>query len=98
MHHKRATFTLLAGAGLASIAFFAVAPEYLAVHAQNRMTFSKASTSDGHIALGLALRKLTVSATFLQAPAHPDDETNALFTYFGYGKGLRVIDVQNNRD
>lgn len=33
----------------------------------------------------------------MQAPAHPDDETNALFAYFGYGKGLRVIDVQNNR-
>ena len=61
------------------------------------MTFSKASTSSGHIALGLALRKLSVSGTFLQAPAHPDDETNALFTYFGYGQGLRVIDVQNNR-
>src|SRR5271156_1745080 len=67
------------------------------VHAQNRMTFSKASTSDGHIALGLALRKLSVSGTFLQAPAHPDDETNALFTYFGYGMGMRVIDLQNNR-
>src|SRR6185312_4708229 len=32
-----------------------------------------------------------------QAPAHPDDETNALFAYFGYGMGLRVIDLQNNR-
>ncbi len=73
----------------------ALAPD--AVHAQNRMTFSKASTSSGHIALGLAVRKLSVSGAFLQAPAHPDDETNALFTYFGYGQGLRVIDVQNNR-
>ena len=33
----------------------------------------------------------------MQAPAHPDDETNALFATFGYGMGLRVIDVQNNR-
>jgi hypothetical protein len=79
------------------MAFLTMAPDYLPVHAQNRMTFSKASTSDGHIALGLALRKLSVSGTFLQAPAHPDDETNALFTYFGYGMGLRAIDVQNNR-
>src|SRR5580658_5154783 len=97
MHHKRVTFTLLAGAGLASVAFFAVAPEYFTVHAQNRMTFSKASTSDGHIALGLALRKLGVSGTFLQAPAHPDDETNALFALFTHGMGLRSIDLQNNR-
>ncbi len=83
-------------AGLAA-AIFAMVSGPSAVHAQNRMTFSKASTSSGHIALGLALRKLSVSGTFLQAPAHPDDETNALFTYFGYGQGLRVIDVQNNR-
>ncbi len=80
-----------------AVAFLTTQPGVLPVHAQNRMTFSKASTSDGHIALGLALRKLTVSATFLQAPAHPDDETNALFTYFGYGQGMRVIDVQDNR-
>jgi LmbE family N-acetylglucosaminyl deacetylase len=64
--------------------------------AQNRMAFSPAAT-DGHVALGLALRKLSVSGTFMQAPAHPDDETNALFAYFGYGMGLRVIDLQNNR-
>jgi LmbE family N-acetylglucosaminyl deacetylase len=72
-------------------------PSAGSVHAQNRMAFSKVSGNSGHVALGLALRKLTVSGTFLQAPAHPDDETNALFAYFGYGQGLRVIDVQNNR-
>lgn len=65
--------------------------------AQNRKEYSRVSADGGHAGLGLALRKLTVSGTFLQAPAHPDDETNALFTYFGYGQGLRVIDVQNNR-
>jgi len=64
--------------------------------AQNRMAFSPVA-KDGHVALGLALRKLSVSGTFMQAPAHPDDETNALFAYFGYGMGLRVIDLQNNR-
>ncbi|MEI9971920.1 MAG: PIG-L family deacetylase [Ignavibacteriota bacterium] len=69
----------------------------LTVQAQNRLTFSPVSASSGHTALGLALRKLSVSGTFLQAPAHPDDETNALFAYFGYGMGLRAIDVQNNR-
>src|SRR5580658_3647324 len=96
-HIKRIAPVSLALAGFAGLVFLAMAPEYLPVHAQNRMTFSKASTSNGHIALGLALRKLSVSATFLQAPAHPDDETNGLFTLFGYGMGMRVIDVQNNR-
>jgi LmbE family N-acetylglucosaminyl deacetylase len=65
--------------------------------AQNRMAFPVVSQDSGHAALGVALRKLSVSATFLQAPAHPDDETNALFALFGYGQGMRVIDVQNNR-
>src|SRR5271169_7017285 len=69
----------------------------LLAYSQNRLTFSLVSPNSGHVALGLALRKLTVSGTFLQAPAHPDDETNALFALFGYGMGLRVIDVQNNR-
>src|ERR1700722_2987918 len=86
---------ILSSVAIVGLTFMAVRPGN--VEAQNRMTFSKASTDTGHIALGLALRKLTVSGTFLQAPAHPDDETNALFTYFGYGMGLRVIDVQNNR-
>src|SRR5580658_8200539 len=85
------------GALCCVLTFIAAGPVYLRVYAQNRMTFSKASTDSGHIALSLALRKLSVSGTFLQAPAHPDDETNALFTLFGYGMGLRVIDVQNNR-
>jgi hypothetical protein len=67
------------------------------VVAQNRMNYSLVSQDSGHVALGLALRKLTVSGTFLQAPAHPDDETNALFALFGHGMGLRAIDLQNNR-
>src|ERR1700743_173674 len=85
---------LLAGVSAACVAVVAVAPS---MRAQNRMSFSPLSSTSGHAALGLALRKLSVSGTFLQAPAHPDDETNALFAYFGYGQGLRVIDVQNNR-
>src|SRR5277367_7148934 len=68
-----------------------------ALLAQNRMNFPIASQDSGHIALGLALRKLNVSGTFMQAPAHPDDESNALFAMFTYGMGLRSIDLQNNR-
>jgi hypothetical protein len=65
--------------------------------AQNRMTYSVVSADNGHVALGLALRRLNVSGTFMQAPAHPDDETNALFALFTHGMGLRSVDVQNNR-
>src|SRR6476469_8158387 len=65
--------------------------------AQSRMNYSLVSQESGHLALGLAVRKLTVSGTFLQAPAHPDDETNALFALFTHGMGLRSVDVQNNR-
>src|SRR6476646_1664752 len=75
----------------------AVAVSAPTLPAQNRMTYSVVSADSGHVALGLAIRKLTVSGTFMQAPAHPNDETNALFAAFGYGMGLRVIDVQNNR-
>ncbi len=67
------------------------------LHAQNRMTYSVVSPDSGHVALGLAIRKLNVSGTFMQAPAHPDDETNALFAMFTHGMGLRSVDVQNNR-
>ena len=67
------------------------------VVAQNRMSFSRVAPEGGHIGLGLALRKLSVSGTFMQCPAHPDDETNALFAMFGLGMGLRAIDLQNNR-
>ncbi len=67
------------------------------LEAQNRKNFSIVNEDNGHVALGLAIRKLDVAGTFMQCPAHPDDETNALFALFGYGMGLRVIDLQNNR-
>src|SRR4029078_9277962 len=65
--------------------------------AQNRMTYAVVSADSGHVALGLAIRKLNVSGTFMQAPAHPDDETTALVALFTHGLGLRSVDVQNNR-
>jgi hypothetical protein len=87
------------GARLFGLALLLLAALHLHVHvlAQNRMNYSLVSPDSGHVALGLALRKLAVSGTFMQAPAHPDDETNALFALFGYGMGLRTIDLQNNR-
>lgn len=75
----------------------AVAVSAPTLPAQNRMTYSVVSADSGHVALGLAIRKLNVSGTFMQAPAHPDDETNALFALFTHGMGLRSVDVQNNR-
>ncbi len=82
---------------MAGIAVVATAPVRDRVLAQNRMTYSIVGQNSGHVALGLAIRKLGVSGTFMQAPAHPDDETNALFAMFTYGMGLRSIDLQNNR-
>ncbi len=67
------------------------------VSAQNRKNFSIVSEQSGHAALGLAIRKLNVAGTYMQCPAHPDDETNPLFALYGYGMGLRTIDLQNNR-
>jgi LmbE family N-acetylglucosaminyl deacetylase len=65
--------------------------------AQNRMSFSVVSTESGHVALGLAIRKLNVSGTFMHSPAHPDDEHNAVFAYYTLGMGLRTISLQTNR-
>ncbi len=67
------------------------------IQAQNRMAFSIVQPDLGHVALGLAVRRLGVSGTFMQAPAHPDDEHNALFALFTHGMGLRSVDVQANR-
>ena len=82
---------------IVAFALLVIVPGHFRVAAQNRMNYSLVSEDTGHIALGLALRKLTVSGTFMQAPAHPDDETNALFAMFTHGMGLRSIDLQNNR-
>ena len=87
--------TLAAGAAILSIALSRGG--FVHALAQSRVTLPLVAQNSGHVALGLALRKLTVSGTFLQAPAHPDDETNAMLALFGYGMGLRSVDLQNNR-
>ena len=46
---------------------------------------------DGAVALGLVLRQLTTTAVFMQATAHPDDETNALHVFLNRGQGVRTI-------
>jgi LmbE family N-acetylglucosaminyl deacetylase len=74
--------------------FFAAA---LCLLGQNRMNYPLISQDSGHAALGLALRKLPVSGTFMQVAAHPDDEHNALFAMFTHGLGLRSICLQTTR-
>ena len=81
----------------AAIAAALAVPPAEPLIAQNRLSFPLVSRDGGHVALGLALRRLNVSGTFMQAPAHPDDETNALLAMFAHGLGLRTVDVQNNR-
>ncbi len=79
------------------LAILATAPCNLYILAQNRMNFPLVAQDSGHVALGLALRKLTVSGTFLQVAAHPDDEHNALYAMFTHGMGFRSICVQTTR-
>ncbi len=51
----------------------------------------------GHVALGLAVRRLQRVGIFLQTAAHPDDEHNALLARLGLGEGLRTVLVQTTR-
>jgi LmbE family N-acetylglucosaminyl deacetylase len=44
----------------------------------------------GHVALGLALRRLTNTGIFMHATAHPDDENNALLVLLNKGLGFRT--------
>ena len=73
-------------------AMTAMSPRFR-VLAQNRMSYSIVGRKSGHVALGLAIRKLGVYGSFMQAPADPDNENNALVATVGHGMGLRSIDV-----
>ena len=46
--------------------------------------------SDGRVELGLALRQLNSTGTFLMITAHPDDENNALLALLAQGQGHRT--------
>src|SRR5260370_10882007 len=89
--------TLAAAAALTCLALLLTNARGMRVLAQHRMNYSLVAPDSGHVALGLALRKLGVSGTFMQAAAHPDDEHNALYAMFTHGMGLRSIDVQTTR-
>ena len=89
--------TIFLTTALVGVAVMAIMPIRSPVLAQNRMSYSIVGQNSGHVALGLAIRKLGVYGAFMHAPAHPDDENNALLAMFAHGKGLRSIDLQNNR-
>jgi LmbE family N-acetylglucosaminyl deacetylase len=44
----------------------------------------------GHVALGLALRRLSNTGIFMHATAHPDDEDNGLLVMLNRGQGVRT--------
>src|SRR5439155_16877465 len=46
---------------------------------------------DGAVAMALVLRHLNNTGVFMQADAHPDDETNALNVMLNRGQGVRTI-------
>ena len=46
--------------------------------------------SDGRVELGLVLRQLNSTGTFLMITAHPDDENNALLALLSKGEGHRA--------
>lgn len=73
-----------------------LAPGTTRVNAQHRIS-SLVAQDNGHVALGLAIRRLNVSGTFLETAAHPDDEHNALFAMYTHGRGLRSVDIHTTR-
>ena len=64
---------------------------YLELPARAQMRVRPVDLEDGDVALGLMLRHLNNTGVFMQATAHPDDETNALHVMLNRGQGVRTI-------
>src|SRR3954471_1787020 len=64
-------------------------------HAQMRVT--PLDASQGHTALGLALRHLGNTGIVMEATAHPDDEDNGLLVMLNRGQGFRTALVTATR-
>ena len=73
----------------------ALSSSFVPTRAQNRLRPISAMT--GRPALELALRKLDTVGNVMMTTAHPDDENNALLTYFGHTKGFRTSLVTATR-
>ena len=87
---------LILAVATVALAFAGLTARDASVYTQNRQ-LSIVNPDSGHVALGLAIRRLGVSGTFLQTAAHPDDEHNPLHAMFTRGMGLRSIIVQTTR-
>ena len=81
---------------LAIVALVVFTPGEAGLQAQARLV-SLVAPDNGHVALGLAIRRLNVVGTFLQTAPHPDDEHNQMYAMFTLGQGLRSVDVQTTR-
>jgi LmbE family N-acetylglucosaminyl deacetylase len=81
---KRVVLSVLLTAALAAAVL--TSSDSVVLAQQSRLV----SQDHGHVALGLAIRRLNSIGTFLQVTAHPDDETNGLFAMLSRGQGMRV--------
>jgi LmbE family N-acetylglucosaminyl deacetylase len=73
----------------------ALAATVVLPRAQMRVT--PLDQSQGHVALGLALRHLANVGIVLEATAHPDDEDNGLLVMLNRGQGFRTALVTATR-
>ena len=55
-----------------------------------QMRVAPIDDDQGHVALGLMLRHLGNTGTFMMATAHPDDEDNGLYVMLNRGQGYRT--------
>ena len=55
-----------------------------------QMSVAPIDDTRGHVALGLALRRLANTGIYMMATAHPDDENNALLVTLNRGMGYRT--------
>lgn len=55
-----------------------------------QMRVNPLDDEQGHVALGLALRRLGNTGIFMHATAHPDDEDNGLLVMLNRGHGVRT--------
>jgi LmbE family N-acetylglucosaminyl deacetylase len=55
-----------------------------------QMRVAPLDEDQGHVALGLVLRHLGNTGTFMMATAHPDDEDNGLYVMLNRGQGYRT--------
>jgi LmbE family N-acetylglucosaminyl deacetylase len=62
----------------------------LSAHSSAQHQLIPVSQMRGQPALELQLRKLDTVGNFMMTTAHPDDETNAMLSYFSHGKGFRT--------